>query len=117
MRFISARGAFYKKPVMNGYFQFKVISVNPKSQLSLQSHNHREEHWIDAHGRGTVQLDNFILNVTCGSPFLFLKDVSIGLPIQMIRNHLSLQRFRLEIILAKTTLYDMKIYTGGSDEI
>lgn len=58
---------FYKTTVMNDYFQSKVISVNPKSQLSLQSHNHREEHWIVAHGNGTVQLDNSILNVTCGS--------------------------------------------------
>ena len=50
---------FYKTTVMNDYFQSKVISVNPKSQLSLQSHNHREEHWIVAHGFGTVQLDLF----------------------------------------------------------
>lgn len=48
---------FYKTTVMNDYFQSKVISVNPKSQLSLQSHNHREEHWIVAHGGGTVQLE------------------------------------------------------------
>lgn len=64
---------FYKTTVMNNYFQSKVISVNPKSQLSLQSHNHREEHWIVAHGRGTVQLDNSILNVTCGSSIFIPK--------------------------------------------
>ncbi len=64
---------FYKTTVMNDYFQSKVISVNPKSQLSLQSHNHREEHWIVAHGNGTVQLDNSILNVTCGSSIFIPK--------------------------------------------
>lgn len=64
---------FYKTTVMNNYFQSKVISVNPKSQLSLQSHNHREEHWIVAHGNGTVQLDNSILNVTCGSSIFIPK--------------------------------------------
>lgn len=64
---------FYKTTVMNDYFQSKVISVNPKSQMSLQSHNHREEHWIVAHGNGTVQLDNSILNVTCGSSIFIPK--------------------------------------------
>lgn len=58
---------FYKTTVMNEYFQSKIISVNPKSQLSLQSHDHREEHWIVAHGKGTVQLDNSIVDVRCGS--------------------------------------------------
>ena len=58
---------FYKTTVMNDYFQFKIISVNPKSQLSLQSHNHREEHWIVAHGVGTVQIDQSIIDVHCGS--------------------------------------------------
>ena len=51
---------FYKTTVMNEYFQ-------SKSQLSLQSHDHREEHWIVAHGKGTVQLDNSIVDVRCGS--------------------------------------------------
>lgn len=64
---------FYKTTVMNEYFQSKVISVNPKSQLSLQSHNHREEHWIVAHGNGTVQIDKTILNVTCGSSIFIPK--------------------------------------------
>ena len=64
---------FYKTTVMNDYFQSKVISVNPKSQLSLQSHNHREEHWIVAHGVGTVQLDQSVLQVKCGSSIFIPK--------------------------------------------
>ena len=58
---------YYKTTVLNDYFQAKIISVKPGGQLSLQSHNHREEHWIVVHGTGTVQLDDSILNVTCGS--------------------------------------------------
>lgn len=57
---------FYKTTVMNDYFQSKVICVNPKEQLSLQSHNHREEHWFVAHGTGTVQLDQSIIPIKCG---------------------------------------------------
>lgn len=58
---------FYKTTVMNDYFQSKIIYVNPKSQLSLQSHNHREEHWIVARGVGTVQINQAIIDVHCGS--------------------------------------------------
>lgn len=58
---------YYKTTVLNDYFQGKIISVKPGGQLSLQSHNHREEHWIVVHGNGTVQLDNSMLNVGCGS--------------------------------------------------
>lgn len=58
---------YYKTTVLNEYFQAKIISVKPGGQLSLQSHNHREEHWIVVHGNGTVQLDNSKIIVCCGS--------------------------------------------------
>lgn len=58
---------YYKTTVLNDYFQSKIISVKPGGQLSLQSHNHREEHWIVVHGTGIVQLDDSFLPVSCGS--------------------------------------------------
>lgn len=58
---------YYKTTVLNDYFQAKIISVKPGGQLSLQSHEHREEYWIVVHGTGTVQLEKSILNVSCGS--------------------------------------------------
>ena len=58
---------YYKTTVLNDYFQAKIISVKPGGQLSLQTHNHREEHWIVVHGNGTVQLDKSVLPVSCGS--------------------------------------------------
>lgn len=58
---------YFKTTVMNDYFQGKIISVKPGGQLSLQSHNHREEHWIVVHGTGVVQLDNSFKQVMCGS--------------------------------------------------
>lgn len=64
---------FYKTTMMNDYFQSKVISVNPQSQLSLQSHNRREEHWIVAHGVGTVQIGDSIIEVKCGSALFIPK--------------------------------------------
>lgn len=58
---------FYKTTVLNDYFQSKVISVKPGQQLSLQSHNHREEQRIVAHGTGTVQIEKSVIYVSCGS--------------------------------------------------
>lgn len=58
---------FYKTTILNDYFQSKVISVKPGQQLSLQSHNHREEHWIVAHGRGIVQIEKSKIRIESGS--------------------------------------------------
>lgn len=64
---------FYKTTVMNDYCQSKIICVYPKSQLSLQSHDHREEHWIVAHGTGIVQIGESVLEAKCGSSFFIPK--------------------------------------------
>ena len=58
---------FYKTTVLNDFYQAKVISIRPGGQLSLQSHEFREEHWIVVHGNGTVQIDSSLLEVHCGS--------------------------------------------------
>ena len=35
----------------------KVICVSPEQKLSIQSHNHRSEHWVVLEGRAKVILD------------------------------------------------------------
>lgn len=64
---------FYKTTVLNDYFQSKVISVKPGQQLSLQSHNHREEHWIVAHGKGIVQIEKSEIRIESGSSLFIPK--------------------------------------------
>lgn len=64
---------FYKTTVLNNYFQSKVISVKPGQQLSLQSHNHREEHWIIAHGKGIVQIEKSEIRIESGSSLFIPK--------------------------------------------
>lgn len=64
---------FYKTTVLNDYFQSKVISVKPGQQLSLQSHNHREEHWIVAHGKGMVQIEQSEIRIESGSSLFIPK--------------------------------------------
>lgn len=65
---------FYKTLAMNNYFQTKIICVHPDSQLSLQSHFKREEHWIVTHGTGTVQLGEEIIPVKKGSTLFIPKE-------------------------------------------
>lgn len=64
---------FYKTTGMNEYCQSKIICVYPMGQLSLQSHDHREEHWIVAHGNGLVQIGDSVLEAKCGSSFFIPK--------------------------------------------
>jgi mannose-1-phosphate guanylyltransferase/mannose-1-phosphate guanylyltransferase/mannose-6-phosphate isomerase len=48
-------------------FKSKVIEVNPKEQLSYQSHKQREEHWIITQGQGEVVLNDEVIPVRAGS--------------------------------------------------
>lgn len=57
---------FYKTTVYNDFFQSKIISVKPGAMLSLQSHDHREEHWTVVHGNGIAQLDESEVPLFCG---------------------------------------------------
>jgi len=44
-------------------FLLKKILVKPGGILSLQSHDHRSEHWIVAQGEAEVTIDNKIVNL------------------------------------------------------
>ena len=46
----------YQTILRGNTYQVKKIVVYPNSQLSLQSHNHRSEHWIIVEGEGTITL-------------------------------------------------------------
>ena len=45
----------------------KMICVSKKGQLSLQSHNHRSEHWMILSGTARVTLDNKVFMLKAGS--------------------------------------------------
>jgi len=47
----------YKTIEMQPGFQAKVITVNPGGSLSLQSHEHRAEHWVVVAGLPAITLD------------------------------------------------------------
>jgi len=49
------------------HFKSKVITVNPQSQISYQSHSKRAEHWIITRGEGDVILNDQVIPVNGGS--------------------------------------------------
>ena len=46
---------FYKSVWLNSHAQVKIITIFPDSELSLQKHFQREEHWIVVKGKGRVR--------------------------------------------------------------
>jgi mannose-1-phosphate guanylyltransferase/mannose-6-phosphate isomerase len=48
-------------------FKSKVITVEPGGQISYQSHNKREEHWMIVSGRGEVIINDQVIPVERGS--------------------------------------------------
>ena len=50
--------SLYEDVEGNDNYKVKRITVKPGAQLSLQSHDHRSEHWTVVRGTGTVTLDD-----------------------------------------------------------
>ena len=48
---------FYKTFISEDEYLLKKIYINPGEELSEQSHNHRDEHWIIVSGKVTVLSD------------------------------------------------------------
>ena len=55
---------WYERIALGSRFQVKRIVVNPGAALSLQSHNHRSEHWIVVEGTAKVTIDDDVKTVT-----------------------------------------------------
>ena len=65
---------FYTVIASGEGFLTKKIHVNPHQKLSLQSHNHRAEHWVVALGTATVQKGEEMLTLKVGQSV----DIAIG---------------------------------------
>ena len=57
---------WFESLALGDSFQVKRIFINPGSALSLQSHNHRSEHWIVVEGTARVTIDKKVKFVTAG---------------------------------------------------
>lgn len=64
----------YQTILRGNTYQVKKIVVYPNSQLSLQSHDHRSEHWIIVEGEGTITLGEKTLKLK--------KDENVYIPVK-----------------------------------
>lgn len=69
---------FYTVIAQGEGFLSKIIHVNPKQRLSLQSHNHRSEHWVVLSGTAMVVLDSKELILNSGH--------SVDIPLKAIHS-------------------------------
>ena len=67
-----------------------MICVQPNQKLSLQSHNHRSEHWTVLEGQATVILEDKTILVNAGD--------SIDIPLQAKHSLQNLTEQELKII-------------------
>src|ERR1700742_4759684 len=58
-------GSWHVIDVADGY-KIKRIHVNPGCRLSLQSHEHRSEHWVVIQGVATCEVDGSTTTVHAG---------------------------------------------------
>lgn len=82
-------GYFINIAQSDGYLA-KIIHVNPKGKLSVQSHNHRSEHWFIVKGQAKVTLNKRELVMNEGD--------SINIPIHAIHSVENPTDKELEII-------------------
>ena len=66
---------FYKSTVLLPYSQAKILTIFPHSELSLQEHKRREEHWVVIKGRGKVVLGSSILDAFPGKYIYIPKEL------------------------------------------
>ncbi len=69
---------FYTVIAQGEGFLTKIIHVNPKQKLSVQSHNHRSEHWVVLSGTAKVILESKELILNSG--------YSVDIPVKAIHS-------------------------------
>lgn len=81
---------FYTVIAQGKGFQSKIIHVNPGQKLSVQSHNHRSEHWVVLTGMAKVILE--------GSELILSPGHSIDIPVKAVHSLQNPYEGDLEII-------------------
>lgn len=69
---------FYTVIAQGNGFQSKILHVNPGQKLSIQSHNHRSEHWVILNGTAKVVLE--------GKELILSPGHSIDIPVKAIHS-------------------------------
>jgi mannose-1-phosphate guanylyltransferase/mannose-6-phosphate isomerase len=88
---------WYESIARGPRFQVKRIVVNPGAALSLQSHNHRSEHWIVVEGTAKVTIDEEVKTVT--------ENQSVYIPLGAVHRMENPGKFPLTLIEVQTGSY------------
>jgi mannose-1-phosphate guanylyltransferase/mannose-6-phosphate isomerase len=88
---------WYESIALGPRFQVKRIVVNPGAALSLQSHNHRSEHWIVVEGTAKVTIDDDIKTVT--------ENQSVYIPLGAVHRMVNPGKLPLTLIEVQTGSY------------
>jgi mannose-6-phosphate isomerase len=94
-------GSWHVIDVEDG-FKVKRIHVNPGSRLSLQTHEHRSEHWVVIRGTATATVDDGTRVVHSGESL----DVPLGAKHRLANEHDD------ELVIVEVQLGS---YTGEDD--
>lgn len=94
-------GSWHVVDVDDGY-KIKRIHVTPGCRLSLQTHEHRSEHWVVIHGTATATVDQTTRQVRTGESI----DVPLG------ARHRLANHGEEELVIVEVQLGD---YTGEDD--
>lgn len=81
---------FYTVIATGEGFATKIIHVNSGQKLSVQSHNHRSEHWVVISGTATVYLD--------GKETVLSIRESIDIPVKSIHSLQNTTKEDLEVL-------------------
>jgi mannose-1-phosphate guanylyltransferase/mannose-6-phosphate isomerase len=88
---------WYESIALGPRFQVKRIVVNPGGALSLQSHNHRSEHWIVVEGTAKVTIDGDVKIVN--------ENQSVYIPLGAIHRMENPSKLPLTLIEVQTGSY------------
>lgn len=88
---------WYESIALGPRFQVKRIVVNPGAALSLQSHNHRSEHWVLVEGTATVTIDDKIQTVATNQ--------SVYIPVGAVHRLENREKCPLTLIEVQTGSY------------
>ena len=81
---------FYTVIATGKGFATKILHVNSIQKLSVQSHNHRSEHWVVISGTATVYLDGEKITLSVGE--------SINIPVKSVHSLQNTHKEDLEVL-------------------
>jgi mannose-1-phosphate guanylyltransferase/mannose-6-phosphate isomerase len=86
---------YYKSVMLCSYAQAKILTIFPDSELSLQSHKKREEHWVVMVGNGVVVLDSRKINISAGDYIHIPKECKHQIINSSLENNLIISEVQL----------------------